>query len=235
MVTAQSVAVQSVVDLSHPLYNNMPGLGGSVAVFWPQATHANSSQISQGEVSSESHMILISEHISTHFDCPSHFDPNGLSTETYPLERLVLPGLALDFSGWTVRKPILPSDFEAAADKAGKTIQPGSAVLAHTGQDALWGTPGFSMNRPFLPPETAEWLVDQDILLFGTDLIGVDDPDDWRWKTHNAFLRANVPMVQQMCNIDALFGKDFLLVVLPLKMRDGTGCPVRPVGLVFAG
>jgi arylformamidase len=227
------VNVPSVVDLSHELYNNMPGLGGSVAVFWPQATHAESSQISQGQVSSESHMILISEHISTHFDCPSHFDPEGLSTEKYPLERLVLPGLALDFSGWPIRKPILPNDFEAATAKVGKTIQPGSAVLAHTGQDANWGTPGFSTNRPYLPPETAEWLVGRGVLLFGTDLIGVDEPGDWRWKTHNTFLRANVPMVQQMRNINALFGKDFLLVVLPLKMRDGTGCPVRPVGLVF--
>ena len=39
-------------------------------------------------------------------------------------------------------------------------------------------------------------------------------------------------MVQQMCNLGALAGKEFVLVVAPLKLRDGTGCPVRPIALV---
>ena len=40
-------------------------------------------------------------------------------------------------------------------------------------------------------------------------------------------------MVQQLCNLDQLVGKDFLFVCLPLAMKDGTGCPVRAVALVF--
>jgi arylformamidase len=40
-------------------------------------------------------------------------------------------------------------------------------------------------------------------------------------------------MVQQLCRLDRLVGKEFLFVCLPLKMRDGTGCPVRPVALVM--
>jgi kynurenine formamidase len=39
--------------------------------------------------------------------------------------------------------------------------------------------------------------------------------------------------VQQMCNLSRLVGKDFLLVVAPLKIREGTGCPVRPLALVM--
>jgi kynurenine formamidase len=27
-------------------------------------------------------------------------------------------------------------------------------------------------------------------------------------------------------------GKDFLFVATPLNMRDGTGCPVRPIAIV---
>jgi kynurenine formamidase len=39
-------------------------------------------------------------------------------------------------------------------------------------------------------------------------------------------------MMQQMCNLESLAGKEFMLVVAPLKLRDGTGCPVRPLALV---
>jgi uncharacterized protein YbjT (DUF2867 family) len=41
-----------------------------------------------------------------------------------------------------------------------------------------------------------------------------------------------VALVQQLCNLERLEGKEFLLVVLPMKMRGGTGSPVRPVALV---
>ncbi len=223
---------KEVVDLSHELFKDMPGLGSNPAAFWPYQTHAQSSRLSGGQLSSESHMILMSEHISTHFDCPFHFDPNGLTTDKYPLERLILPGHLLDFTAKRVREAITAEDFEAAAARSGKAIESDTAVIGWTGQDENWGKPGFSTERPYLPAKTAEWLVSRKIALFGTDLIGVDDPDDWRWTTHTAFLKNNVPMVQQMCNLGALVGKEFVLAVLPLKMRNGTGCPVRAVALV---
>ena len=70
--------------------------------------------------------------------------------------------------------------------------------------------------------------------LFGTDLIGVDNPDEWWEPTHVAFLRSGLPFVQQLANLDKLAGKRFLLVVAPLKMRGGTASPVRPIALVTA-
>jgi kynurenine formamidase len=39
-------------------------------------------------------------------------------------------------------------------------------------------------------------------------------------------------MVQQLCNLGALQGKNFYFVALPLKIREATGCPVRAVALV---
>ena len=32
-------------------------------------------------------------------------------------------------------------------------------------------------------------------------------------------------------NLDRLVGKKFLFVALPIKIRDGSGCPVRAVAL----
>jgi kynurenine formamidase len=39
-------------------------------------------------------------------------------------------------------------------------------------------------------------------------------------------------MVQQLNNLERLVGREFTFVVLPLPMRGGTGCPVRPVALL---
>lgn len=228
------VEFKEVVDLSHELFNNMAGVSAtSMAAFWPVETHQRSSQNSQGELSTASSMILVSEHISTHFDTPFHFDPDGLTADKYPLEKLVLPGHLLDLTHKGIREAITRQDFEAAVERSGRPIARGTALLTWTGQDASWGKPGFAKKRPYVDPETALWLVEQGIALFGTDLIGVDHPDDWRWRTHVAFLKSGVPMVQQLANMGGLRDKEFLFVALPLKIRGSTGCPVRAVGLVI--
>ena len=224
---------KEVVDLSHELFNNMPGVSEtSTAVFFPLDTHDRSATRSQGQISMESKMLLLSEHISTHFDAPYHCDPKGLSVERYPLDKLVLPGHLLDFTAKGVREAITRQDFEAAARRSGRPITPGTALIAWTGQDKNWGKPGWTKERPYVDRQTAAWLVEQRIALFGTDLIGIDDPDDWRWTTHATFLQGNLPMVQQLCNLEALQGKQFHFVALPLKIRGATGCPVRAVALV---
>jgi arylformamidase len=224
---------KEVVDLSHELFNGMLGVSGtSMAAFWPVETHERSATNSQGELSMASKMILVSEHISTHFDAPYHFDPKGVTADRYPLEKLVLPGHLLDFTAKGVREAITQHDFQRAAERSGRSITPGSALLAWTGQDRNWGKPGFAKERPYVDRQTALWLLEQGIALFGSDLIGIDDPDDWRWTTHVAFLKSGVPMVQQLCNLGALQGKEFYFAALPLKIRESTGGPVRAVALV---
>ena len=98
--------------------------------------------------------------------------------------------------------------------------------------DASWGTDDFFTERPYVTAEAAQWLVDKGTTLFCTDLIAIDNPDEWWEPTHTAFLTGGVPMVQQLNNLGRLVGKAFTFVVLPLPMRGGTASPVRPVALV---
>ena len=57
-------------------------------------------------------------------------------------------------------------------------------TVCWTGADKEWQTPNFIMERPFVPTDTAQWLVDRDITIFATDLIGMDDPHQWWWPLH---------------------------------------------------
>lgn len=225
--------LKEIVDLGHELYNGMPNLGANIVAFWPLETFAMIRMLSGGKFGMEGRMMLMSEHCGTHIDVPRHFVEDGKPVDQIPLEELILPGHLLDLTDKGKREAIKIEDLEKAEKKSGRRMGSGTAVLIWTGVDKDWAKPGFTTERPYIPVATAEWMVGRKIALLGTDLIGLDDPDEWWWPTHLAYLKAGIPMVQQLCNLDKLVGKDFLFVVLPLKMRDGTASPVRPVALVM--
>ena len=224
--------IKEIIDLGHEMFHDMPNIGGAQVAFWPTSSFDGLEKITGSKVSMESRMMLMPEHCSAHLDVPRHCVRGATDVADVPLEKLVLPGHLLDLTHKAKRDPISIDDLKTAATQTGRKIGPGTAVLVWTGADADWGQPGFTMERTYLPVDTARWLVEQDITLFGTDLIGMDDPNEWWWPTHRVWLEAEICMVQQMCNLDRLQGKEFLLVVVPLKLRDGTGCPVRPIALV---
>jgi kynurenine formamidase len=234
MNQATQLPFKEVIDLGHEYFNGMRHIGDSVVAFWPLKTHESTLKISQGKYGMESRMILMPEHCGTHLDVPRHCVKDGEDLETVSLANLILPGHLLDFTHKKIGEAMTIEDFEIAEKKSGQTIGPGKATICWTGVDKEWGKPGFAVNRPHVPTITAEWLVKRKISLFCTDLIGMDDPAEWWWPTHSIWLSNGICMVQQLCNLEKLVGKSFLFVCLPLKMRDGTGSPVRPVALVMS-
>jgi arylformamidase len=224
---------KEIIDLGHEYFDGMSNIGGSMVAFFPLETHEHYHMITSGKLSMEGRMILMPEHCGTHLDVPRHFVKDGAPVEDVPLEQLILPGHLLDLTHKKNGEAITIDDFERAEEKSGIKIGPGRATICWTGVDKDWGTPNFAMVRPYVPTDTAQWLVDRKITIFCTDLIGMDDPDEWWWPTHLIWLASGICMVQQLCNLDKLVGKQFLFVCLPLKMRGGTASPVRPVALVM--
>jgi arylformamidase len=213
------LADTKIIDLSHPLYSGMPNLDGIPTMFWDNFTFNGLGTWSDGRLRARSRVMHIAEHTGTHLDAPGHFDPDGHTVEQIPLENLLLPGHLLDLRDKQPGDPI---------------NGPGTIVIAYTGQDVHWGEDGFTVNRPFVTEDGALWLVERGITLFGTDLIGIDNPAEWWDPTHRAFLGNGVPMVQQLNNLEPLVGRDFVFHALPLGMRGGTASPVRAVALVGA-
>lgn len=228
----QSAPFKEIIDLSHEFFPGMPNIAGLAVAFWPVETIDHSRKISGGKLGIESRMILIPEHCGTHFDAPRHFDKDGLTVDKLPVDRFVLPGHLLDLTHKKNGEAISIEDLQRAEEKSGQEIGPGKATVVWCGVDDDWGKAGFHLNRPYVPVPTAEWLVEKRITLFCTDLIGMDDPSEWWWPTHEVWLKNGICMVQQLCNLDKLAGKEFLFVALPLKMREGTASPVRPIALV---
>jgi kynurenine formamidase len=131
-------------------------------------------------------------------------------------------------------------DLEDALRVQKLALQPGDAVLVHTGWGALWGKDNarFVKSRPGIGVAAAEWLVKQDPMLVGADTSGVEvepGPDPAvSLPVHQIMLVvAGVHLLENL-KLDELAAKrihEFAFAVQPLKIKGGTGSTVAPVAI----
>lgn len=136
--------------------------------------------------------------------------------------------------------PITVDDLQKALQRQKLTLQPGDAVIIHTGWGRLWDTDGarYLKTNPGLTTAAAEWLAKQDPMLIGADNgpVGVTpDPDpNLSNPVHQIALVVNGIHLLENLKLDELAGKqlyEFALIVQPLKIQGGTGSTVAPVAV----
>ena len=219
------------VDLSHTLEEGIPA--------WP--THARFSSTpyeSQefGDVATH-HGLTISEHTGTHMDAPLHFVPGGpahYGADEIPLERLAGRAATIDATGLEAGD-LLGADRIRAWEEEHGPIERGDRVLVHYGWDERWATgPAgrrFLEDWPGLSGEAAEYLVGKGVALVGCDTLAVDAAGSEENPAHHALLGNEVYVVENLKNLGDL-PPFCLFLALPLKIKGGSGSPVRAVALV---
>jgi kynurenine formamidase len=135
---------------------------------------------------------------------------------------------------------ITPQDLQQALAAQKLTLQPGDAVLIHTGWGTLWGKDNARYQRtsPGLGTAAAEWLAKQDPMLVGADNGGVEvapNPDpQLAGPVHQIFLVVNGIHLLENLRLDELAARrahEFALIVEPLKLQGGTGSSVAPIAI----
>jgi kynurenine formamidase len=135
---------------------------------------------------------------------------------------------------------ITVEDLQAALAKQGLVIQPGDAVLIHTGYGKLWGKDNakYNANCPGIGVAAAEWLAKQDVLLLGSDTFPVEvapNPDkNLSLPVHQIALAVYGIFLLENLKLDELAAKkvyEFAFIVQPLKIKGGTGSTVAPVAV----
>jgi len=135
---------------------------------------------------------------------------------------------------------ITMSDLQSALAKEGLTLEPGDAVLIHTGWGKLWGKDNAKYNAgcPGIGVAAAEWLARQDVMLLGSDNFPVEvapNPDkDLSLPVHQIALAVNGIFLLENLKLDELVAKrayEFAFIVQPLKIKGGTGSTVAPVAV----
>lgn len=56
--------------------------------------------------------------------------------------------------------------------------------------------------------------------------------DDKTYPCHTVCGERGITHIENLCNLDKLLGKRFTFIALPLKIRAGTGSPVRAVAIL---
>lgn len=65
----------------------------------------------------------------------------------------------------------------------------------------------------------------------GIDTLSPDCPEDG-FKVHKSFLGAGKIIIENVENLDSMLPLGSFVMVLPIKIKDGTEAPVRLVGLI---
>ena len=251
---ATAIADQSVkvVDLTHTLDPNFP-----VIVLPPEFNQC--ARFRMEEISAYDHRgpawkwhnITLSEHTGTHFDAPSHWisgrDLPYNSVDTIDPERFIGPVVVIDCSLGAAND----EDFELTTSSIsdwesnnGK-IPKGCWVLMRTDWSKKSGRDYLNMREdgPHSPgptPEAIRFLIEErDIRGFGTETIGTDSGQGGHYNppypAHYFLHGAGKYGLQCLTNLDQLPSKGAILLAAPLKIKGGTGSPLRVMAMIPGG
>jgi len=252
------LAQARVFDLSQPLFVGMPHHPNHPPYMFV-LTRLHGEMVFAGGASSAAEAISLGGHVGTHFDALCHFARHGrlhgggeaarvenystgvaeFSVDTVGL--IARRGVLLDLAG---SEP-LPEDFliepghlEQCAARQGVQIQSGDVVLLRTGWAQYWDQPARFINEGRAPGpglDAARWLSARSIFAAGSDTTYFEKVPSNR-EVHVHLLVDSGIHIMEALNLEELAAArvySFLFVAAPLKIRGGTGSPIRPFAVAL--
>jgi kynurenine formamidase len=96
-----------------------------------------------------------------------------------------------------------------------------------------YGSDGYLTDFPGLTKESATWLGRKGIAMFGVEAVSPGRPGRNNFEVHHVCRDLGFTHVEGLVNLDKLVGKGrFKFIGFPLKIRGGTGSPIRAVAML---
>jgi kynurenine formamidase len=234
-----------LIDLSHDF--------SAETIYWVTAKEFELDTVFKGQTDKgfyySAYNYSAAEHGGTHLDAPVHFAENGQSVDEVPLENLIGNAIKIDVSSKSVNNPdylISIRDFKDWEENENMKIPDESIVLLETGfakyypnKSKYLGTDERGQDAvellhfPGLSPEAATWLVEQrKIKAIGINTPSIDYGQSVYFKSHVILLSQNIPVFENLANLDKLPAKGFEIIALPMKIKGGSGAPLRIVAVL---
>lgn len=249
LVSGLATGAVRIVDLTHTLDPDFP-----VIVLPPE--FGQCARFRMEEISAYDHRgpawkwhnISMSEHTGTHFDAPSHWIsgkdvPNG-SVDEIPVEAFVGPVVVIDCSKGAAEN----DDFELTPEIIANwecdhgRIPEDAWVLMRTDWSKRRGADYLNMradgpHSPGPTPEAIRFLIEErNICGFGTETVGTDAGQGAHYvppyPAHYFLHGAGKYGLQCLANLDQLPATGAVLIAAPLKIKNGTGSPLRVLAMV---
>jgi kynurenine formamidase len=233
-----------IVDLSYPF--------DSSTVYWPTAQGFHLDKDFEGTTEKgyyySAYRYSAAEHGGTHIDAPVHFAKGRHSVDAIPLEQLMGPAIVIDVSRQCARDRdylVSQSDFTSWERQFGRI--PADAIVflrtgfgrfypdrkRYLGTDARGDAAVADLHFPGLHPEAARWLVkNRTIKAIGLDTASIDYGQSTLYESHRILFERNIPAFENVANLHRLPMKGATIIALPMKIKDGSGGPLRIIAIL---
>ena len=225
-----------IIDLSQAIYSGMPVYKDLPQVkITVHKSHEEWEGIKgSNSVSPAVHKLELGEHTATHVDALNHMgrEFKEKSIDTMPLSMFYTEGICIDFSHKGLKELISSIEIEEACNKAGLDIKSGDTVLIYTDHyRKTYDTINWP-NGPGITAEAADWLGRKGISAFGVETMSPGVPGISNKEVHKICGKLGFTHYENMINLHLLTGRErFRFIGLPLKIKGGTGSPVRAVAV----
>jgi kynurenine formamidase len=200
--------------------------------------------------------------VGTHLDALCHFSCGGVlhggrkvaEIQSYgggigaltvdTVQPILRRGVLLDIASLAGNQP-LAADFEItpqwldrAASEQSVQIEAGDVVLLRTGWAQFWeDAPRFisEVRGPGPGIAGARWLSSKGVFAGGSDTVAFEKVPDAAMPVHVHLLVESGIHIIECLNLESLAAQkiyEFLFVASPLKIRGGTGSPMRPFAVI---
>ena len=241
---AVDLAEARLVDLSHSF--------NAKTIYWPTAQKFKLTEVADGETEGGWHYSAYNfegaEHGGTHLDAPIHFSAGGNTADKVPLRKVVGAAVTVDVRAKASADAdylITPADL-MAFEAANGQIARDTIVLLRTGWSSRWpdarrylGTAERGnaavpkLHFPGLSEEAAEFLVKQRrIKAVGIDTASIDRGQSTDFRAHRVLSAAQVPVFENVTNLNRVPAEGFHVVALPMKIEGGSGGPLRTIAII---
>ncbi len=249
LVTAMSSGAVEVIDLTHTLDPEFP-----VIVLPPelgQCAPFRAEVVSRYDERGPAwywQNISMCEHTGTHFDAPVHWisgkDLPNASVDSIPADAFVRPACVIDCSAECAHDEdfLLEPEFIRTWEKDYGEIPAGCWVLMRSDWSKRRGGAYLNMrsdgaHSPGPSGDAVKFLIEErDILGFGTETVGTDAGQAAHltppYPAHYLFHGAGKYGLQCLNHLDRLPPTGAILICPPLKIRNGSGSPLRVLALI---
>jgi len=163
-------------------------------------------------------------------DAPYHFLEKGAKIHEISLKKLVSEAVLIK-SKKKGGESITKTDIQKFEKKHGKIVGFSSVIFLTGWQRNLQKKYYFTKN-PGLSVSAAKYLASKKINLVGIDSPSIDLGTDSKFSVHQIFAKKGILVVENLANLEKIKSSKFHLVVLPLKLKNATGSPVRAIAFV---
>jgi kynurenine formamidase len=233
----------TLVDLSHAY--------DAQTIFWPTADRFVLKKVADGMTPQgyyyAANTFETAEHGGTHLDAPVHFARGRHAVDEIPLDQLVGSAVVVDVSEQSSKN----ADYQVTAEdlqsweRTHGRIPDGSILLLRTGYSKRWpdaatylGTAERGpdavpkLHFPGLHPDAARWLVaNRAIDAVGLDTASIDYGQSTLYESHRALYERNIPAFENLANLDKLPATGATVIALPMKIKGGSGAPLRVIAI----